>query len=463
MNDLADFSHQNSIDHVFREYDPPKLDCVTSSWKGGRPAKLRSWLLCTLYSFILTVLCGSGIAAIVSFVLWLSIHLGAICRRLDGTWYKMPIGIQKSLLTLEVAQCSTLQCWYLCIMLPIFGWKVIKKVNVVPWFIIVASIDAIYRLELNVYRRYNHTWSSYPMNFLFAATIFLVSYKVASQYQENIGQKFRLAFKLGAQFYVGFPVALILNYVVLYYFNIIPEKARAILASLSPALVVMSKAIARLCVEKIEGINHPGTSVLLLMSLYTAPIILFRVLQTKLHGFWMYFIIAIVHGIESIFDKITLPLQEYILHRCCMKGQHRHVSKKRKPRVNRLFADLAIVSMISESSAIIVSSVVLQICRYYYGSDEQGRTYHISTLIEACCWQVITGITVEFFFNTISIKIQTYYYNIPIIRVWKANKRWLIAMLLINTVIGILYFGDYFLNTLRSNKMFDNGIKLKCA
>ena len=202
---------------------------------------------------------------------------------------------------------------------------------------LAASIDAVYRLLLNVFRTYSRIWSSYPMNFVFATSFLFISYKVASQYRQTFKQRLRLAFKLGAQFYFSLPVALIINYVVLHYFNLISEKSKAILASLAPAFVIIPKAITRLCAEKIDGLNHLGTSILLLLSTHAGMPVLFRILQTKLHGFWMYFLLSIIHGIESTFDKITLPLQDYILRRCCTKRQRGYMPKEKKPRVNRLF------------------------------------------------------------------------------------------------------------------------------
>ena len=464
-DDLVDFGYYDSTDRIYREYDPPSFQCVSASWKVGRPTYLKSWLRCIQYSFVLTVPCGAGIAAVAIMIVWLHLNLGAMCRNFTDkdTWYKMPIGIQNAILTKDVVECMVIQCWHLLIILPIFGWRLVKKLNLLLWTMFVASTDAVYRLLLNVYHTYSQIWSPFPMILLFALSLVLISYKVASQYRQNIRQRLQLAFKLGAQFYLGFPVALTMDYVMTHYFEIISKHSKAILASLSPALVIIPKAIGRLCAEKMEGLNHPGTSILLLISLYAAPPMFFRILQAKLHGFWMYFALSIVHGIEGTFDKVTLPLQDYILRRCCSKRRRGYVSKQRKPRVNRFLADLSIISFLAESSAIFVSSFVIQMCRYYYGHDDKGRAYEALTIFEAGCWQVITGIIVELLFSAIAMKIQTYYYNIPIIRVWKKRKLWLIAMFLIHMVISMFYFGDHFYHTFRTNEMFDKRITHKCT
>ena len=145
----------------------------------------------------------------------------------------------------------------------------------------------------------------------------------------------------------------------MHYFSTVSEKFKIVLTSLSPVLLILPKTVARMCAERTEGLNHPGASVLLIITLCAAPTIGFRLLQAKLERFWIYFILSIVHGVESTLDKITLPLQSSILERCCIKRQ-KNVSKQRKARVNRLLADLAIVSIFAESSAIFVSSKVIQ-------------------------------------------------------------------------------------------------------
>ena len=135
----------------------------------------------------------------------------------------------------------------------------------------------------------------YCVNFLFLVNTAYISYKVARDNDLRLNSEHNFA---------GYPMALILNHVILYYFNIVQENSKAILASLSPALFIIPKAVARLYTKTMEGPNYPSTSFLLLMPLTAAPPIMFRILQANLHGFWMYLGLSIVHGIESNFDKI---------------------------------------------------------------------------------------------------------------------------------------------------------------
>ena len=461
-NDVTDFKLHNSSDQIYREYDPPSnFHCAFSSWKQGRPTFCRSVCRCILYSFTLTVICGAAISIFPIFIVWLDINMGAICRQFDGKFYNAPEEIQKAQLTGDIAKAIFLQCWHLTVILPVFGWKLVEKLNLLPWTLLASTLDAIYRFFLYVYGLYGTAWSPFPRNVIFAFSALYSSYKIAKHYQQTIRERLRLACKLNAQFYLGFPLALTINYAVMHYFSAVSKKYKIVLAFLSPVLLILPKTVARLCAEKTEGLNHPGTSVLLIITLCAAPTIGFRLLQAKLEGFWIYFILSIVHGVESTFDKITLPLQRYILESCCIKGQQNN-SKQRKPRVNRLLADLAIVSIIAESSAIFVSSIVIQYLRYYYGRDERGEKYHVTVLVREACWRTTTAILIEFLFNFIAIKVQTYYYNIPVIRVWKTKKFWIAAMFLLHTLMGILYFG-YFYHALKSKDMFEETLTQNCT
>ena len=463
MDELSDFKQRNSTDQVYREYDPTNRECVSASWREGRPPFRHSWYRCIRHSFLITILCGTITAMVLIFVAWLEINMGVICRELNkATWYELPRSIQKAQLTKDVIRGMFIQCWYLWIIFPVFGWRLVKQLNLLTWIILAASFDAILRLLFNVYRTYDRKWMRYPLNFIFAICMLFCSYRIASYYQHTTKQRLQLSFKLGAQFILTLPVALVANHVIAHYFLVIPDKYKAVIASLLPVLFVIPKAVARLCAEKMEGVNHPGTSILFVIILYTTPQMVFRILQAKLERCWMYLILSIVHGIESSFDKITLPLQDYLLKRCCARS-HTCLSKQRKPRASRLLADLATVSMIAESSAILVSSAVIQMIRYNSGSDVKAQKNGGENLVKTFFLQAGTGIIIEFLFNIIIIKVQTYYYNIPIIRVWNTKKFWIIGMFFLHSVTGMLYFGGESYGALASKDIFHETVTKNCT
>ena len=462
--DLTDFIYYNSTDQIYREYDPPESQHGPAYWKLGRPTLSRSWGRCIFYSFVLTVICGAAISVIAVFVLWLDLNLCLICFQFS--WYKMPKNIQQIKLTSGVVKGMIIQCWPLLTMLPLFGWNLVKRVNLLPWTVSASSIDAMYRLLLNVYLIYARPWKSFPLNALFASTVTFSCYRVACHFRPNMKQRIRLAAILGSQFCMGLPVTIIMNSVITPHYQHMSNSSRAILASLCPALLIIPKVVARICAKKTKGLNHPGTSVLLVITLHASSSMLFRILQARMERFSTYFILCFVHGFESTFDKITLPVQDYILQWCfkrCSRKTHRCVSRQTTPRSNRLLADLAILSITAEASAIFVSEAGIQILRYYYARNDKGERYDVATLLENFCLYSSIAIFIEFLFNTLAIKIQTYFYNIPIIRVWKNRSVWILSMSLIHTVMGLLVHGCYFYSATRSEDIFDRNVTRHCS
>ena len=462
---LANFKREGSIDQAYREYDPPSnFACASDSWKEGRPTLLYSWCRCALYSFIMTIICGATTAVFPTFLIWFDVNLGSICRNLLPDWYKMPKDVQTTQLIWGIISCVFNQCWHFSIILPVFGWKLIKQLNLLPWALIFSSTDAIYRLLIHVYHNFdNRTWEPYPRYIIFLGGILFSSYRIASHFEQKLQQRLQLTFKLGAQFYTCAPAILVINFVLFHYFGSLSESYKSVVASLSPVLIIIPKTVARLCAEKMDGLNHPGTSVLLVIALHAGSPLLFRILQAKLESPRMYFILSIVHGIESTFDKVTLPFQDYILQKCCKQQQQHRNSREIKSRVKRLLADLAIVSMIAESSAIFASSAVFQIFQCYYRYDDKAQNYDAAKLLKNACFRIAIGVIIEFLFNTIAIKMQTYYYNIPVIRVWKVKKFWIIGMFLLHALMPMVFFGGIFYNALQTKGMFQKKMAQNCT
>ena len=82
------------------------------------------------------------------------------------------------------------------------------------------------------------------------------TYRIANCYQEMFTQRLGLAFKLGAQFYLDFHTAMMYIYLLLHHFRLLPETYKAVLAFLSPLLLVLPKAITRLCAEKLDVLDN---------------------------------------------------------------------------------------------------------------------------------------------------------------------------------------------------------------
>ena len=79
---------------------------------------------------------------------------------------------------------------------------------------------------------------------------------------------------------------------------------------------------------------------------------MFRVLQADLDNLQFIIIIGIVHGAAEIIERSTMVLIDHI---CYVLWRRKSASwgTFRTPRRERLMADIAIMSMLSESTAIV--------------------------------------------------------------------------------------------------------------
>ena len=197
-----------------------------------------------------------------------------------------------------------------------------------------------------------------------------------------------------------------------------------------PLRVVVLKAAGRICIQRLWcRISHPGTSFVLLAPTYCGSAIMLRLLQVDLHSLESVALIGVIHGIAEVFDRSIMAFIDHIVHQVLEKRQIPW-GGFRTPRRERLAADLTIMSMLSESSAVVTVNIFLQLYQYFY-------TYNNSPLKLLQSFAVTTSVPlgIEWFFTSVSIAIETRYKNLPVMAVWR--KRWKrhLAVLLINVVM----------------------------
>ena len=218
-------------------------------------------------------------------------------------------------------------------------------------------------------------------------------------------------------------------------------------------------------VQKLQGINHPGTSGILLITLHICGATVFRVLQVSIDNSSLFVLLCVVHGLTGAIDKLMLPIQDYIYFKCCMRFCKRSVRQHVKtPRQNRLLADLALLSIVVDTSSVFVNCALVQILRFYVGRDKKGMKYDGYVLFTEFIWHATTAVFIEWIFNTLTIKLQTYYHNIPVMKVWNSRWRRILMIVILNTIIALLYFTEPLLAVVENKtEIVDPETRLKCA
>ena len=146
-----------------------------------------------------------------------------------------------------------------------FGWHLVKKLNLLILNLLGASCDTCYRLYLQVFGIYKKSWMSFPLNALFLTIVLtnsiLVGREVAKNSETERSRKLRKTIKvsalLAAQLGFGIPIAVVLVYVLVPLYHSQSETYRAVIAGALPLATAIPKVIVRLAAQRIDFL-HPG-------------------------------------------------------------------------------------------------------------------------------------------------------------------------------------------------------------
>ena len=143
------------------------------------------------------------------------------------------------------------------------------------------------------------------------------------------------------------------------------SKVRLVIALLAPLIGVLFKVISRIFAQRLAIITHPGYSCVLLAPLYCVSAIMFRVLQADLATLGYMAVLGLIHGATEVIERSTMVVIDHICH-VIWKRTSAPWGSFGTPRCERLMADIAIMSMLYESTAIVSVNGLLYLYRYIY-------------------------------------------------------------------------------------------------
>lgn len=418
----------------------------SNQWKAFRPTFMRSLARCTWVSFEVTMLVGI-ICGIITTTVWvLDLNLNNCCYSLQDNWSDIPIKYQRIQLISDVVKGILLQLWSLACVFSVFDWALLTKLNLVIWNILASYTDAIFRLLLYVFGIYGYKWKSYVLNVLFISITFLNHIRIARYYRnqhELNCNAYILAAKLGIQFILGWLVWLPFNYWFTSAFATASTVEKTIMSMSLPILCGVPKMITSYLISRVDKIFSPGRAIIFTIVGQVSYTFASKLIQANNERFWQFVAISLVHSIISILDNLALPLKAKILR--CISSE---MSTKRPPRVSRLLADETIIKMMTNCTCVVLSCAAVNIISYYYlHKDVTGERYNAHELLIDFIKRAGTAVIIELISNVISLKILSYAYNIPVLRVWQRRKYWILAMHIIQMPFAIIY-GAYIDNAL---------------
>ena len=194
------------------------------------------------------------------------------------------------------------------------------------------------------------------------------------------------------------------------------EHGKLLIALFSPLFGVIFKVILRLCTQRLKKIAHPGYSYVLLVPLYFGSAIMFRVMQAELENLKLIAILGIIHGAVEVVERSAMVFIDHVCY-VIFKRRSAPWGSFRTPRRERLMADIAVLSMLCESTAIVSVNGVLYLYQFTY-----FQNIPLLKLLQEFVIHTAVALVIEWFFTGVSLAIETRFQNIAVMAVW--HKRW---------------------------------------
>ena len=407
------------------------------AWKRLRPPMWRTVWNSLLFGFLMSVV-TAAVAGIVSILLYYLCYQTKLnCQGQPKE--AIPKKLQWISTITKTVYAFMLYCWFFLNSLfffrpfQIWGLKLKTFLLCLPF----SCLDAFYRIAtqaLGISHSKLSPTQALPLNFLFLSCVCFQSYNFSKHFVNSPSRKrIKLFLLFTVPSMLTFVLSFFVPFVIYPFYNKQEKTGRLLIALFSPLISVLLKGISRTCVQRLWKISHPGTSFVLLAPLYCGSAVLLRLLQVDLSSLESVALIGVIHGVAEVVERSTMALIDHIYNQVC---ERRLVvwGGFRTPRRERLAADIAIMSVVYEASAVISANGFLYLYQYYYTSDspplELLHSFAVTTLVP---------LAIEWFFTSVSLAIETRYLNVPVIAVWRKRWRRHILVATVNSVAITLW------------------------
>ena len=164
QSDLEDFNKFDSQDTIFQEYDPPSLgDYNNMDWKRSRPTKwwISLWkaMKCVV---LIQILGGLAVGLFAIGIVVLELNSVDLCYELQyQNWTSVPKKIQNIIVTADTIRSFPSQLWSILLMITMFGWPFLKRINLLFISLIASFVDMTYRLYFHISGHIQHHGGPY--------------------------------------------------------------------------------------------------------------------------------------------------------------------------------------------------------------------------------------------------------------------------------------------------------------
>ena len=404
------------------------------AWKRLRPDIFRTVWSSLYFGFLISVLSATIVGMISIPVYYLGFQTRLNCE--DHPKESIPTKLQWVITISDISFNCFLYYWFFLdisfffLLFQMSGLKLKLVLLCLPFYF----LNSAYRIALQVFG-ISHSklmpTQRIPVVVLFFLSICLQIYIIGRHFcqRPRIKQlKLMLLFIVPCVF--TFVAAVLAGFFIYPAYNKQDKTGKVIIAIFAPLIVVFFKAASRICVQRLWfRISHPGTSYVLLVPIYCGSAVMTRLLQVDLQSLEAVALIGVIHGLAEVVERSTMVLIDHICHKL-VENRTIPWGGFRTPRRERLAADITIMSMLYESSAIISVNCFLYLYQYFHTQDNSPIQ-----LFQSFALHSSVPLVAEWFFTSVSIAIETRYQNMPVMAVWRKRWRRHILVAVINMVI----------------------------
>ena len=354
----------------------------------------------------------------------------------------------------DIIACSFNYFWFFILVLFLFRPFQLMGIRQKLFLVclITYALDAIYRVALQGLG-ISHSHISYPLRIPLKVFFFsnqcLQFYILTKYLCPSSRKKLVLFFKMIVPSSLGLLVVILWAYLLYPAYMKENENGKLLIATFSPLLGVVVKVTSRICVQKLY-ITHPGYSYVLLSPVYFGAAVLFRVLQADLGSLQAIALLGIIHGAAEVIERSTMVLIDHICH-MLWRRRSSPWGSFRTPRSERLIADIAIMSMLYESAAIVSVNGFVYLHQFIYVREEK-----LNNLLQLFAVHTAVSLVIEWVFNSVSLAIETRYQNMAVMAVWRTRWRRHLLVAITNAIPVALFTGGTLLDMLNGSSEISN-------
>ena len=388
------------------------------AWKRFRPSILRTVCQSMYIGALISLLTPAIFGLFYVMICYVSYEIALNCQFHRNE--TIPVKIQWIRTLSAVIGVAFLYMWFFVGMIFLFRpyqLNGVKRKLILVAFVLFC-VDAMYRVVLQVFGISHSQLSVFqkiPLNVIFLMSICCQVYLLTNHFR-ILSSTTSLFIKLTTPYCFTFFLGIFAASFIYPIYNKQTEHGKLLIALFSPLFGIIFKVILRLCTQRLKKITHPGYSYILLVPLYFGSAIMFRAMQAGLENLKFIAILGIIHGAVEVLERSAMVLIDHVCH-VILKRKSAPWGSFRTPRRERLMADIVIISMLYESTAIVCVNGLLYVYQFTY-----LQNIPLLKLLQEFAIYTSVPLAVEWFFTGVSLAIETRFQNIAVMAVWR--KRW---------------------------------------